>query len=440
MHTVSLRAYLLITNSLADLKNHPEPLVHLAIESGRHRIVECLIDAGADIDLADENNITPLNLATLKNDKTSMQALINASVSPNDGSLHDAARMVNADAVNLLLQSGHDANFPSLRHDGRPPLFELCLQAPAYFQQSPETAQQKEKQAKKAIQTLIQGGAFTNEQLPQAGNRSILIHALDSLNPYMMSKAFLECGQYNYINEDFNLFTDGKYTYSPTKYVEKGKCRGSNVQTQSLVRLLSSFNAVHRYWKNEGPQPDDMENPPLEIELAEKERKAVADRKRKEEEELRRKIEEQQREIDEQRRKIAMEQEIAQAKQKREDMIFRQRQAHDQAVHAANIAKENDRLKIQQAKDAQALSQKAAASRLRNDENEAEHRRKMKLINERKSLAQSELALGWAYNKGLEDASGSGSNRRALGPNPSRSNLDLSRRLRIEGSRITELD
>jgi hypothetical protein len=182
---------MLTENNPADLKNHPESLLHLAIENGRHRIVQSLIKEGADIDLPDENYITPLSLATQKNDMTSMQALLNASASANDGSLHDAARMVNADAIKLLLEYGHDPNFPCVRFDGRTPLFELCLQAPECLKQTQATTQQKEKLTKKAIEALIAGEAFTKDRLPQAGNRSLLFHALDSSNPYLMTKSFL---------------------------------------------------------------------------------------------------------------------------------------------------------------------------------------------------------------------------------------------------------
>src|SRR5271167_3752300 len=78
---------------------------------------------------------------------------------------------------------------------------------------------------------------------------------------------------------NFNLFTDGEYTYSPTKYVEKGKCRGDNSQAQSLIKLLKDFKAIDKYWKNEGPQPPDYENAPPHIVKAEEERKE-AERRR----------------------------------------------------------------------------------------------------------------------------------------------------------------
>lgn len=242
---------------------------------------------------------------------------------------------------------------------------------------------------------------------------------------------------------DFNLFTDGKYTYSPTKYVEKGKCRGNKSQTQSLIKLLKDFKAIDRYWKNEGPQPPDYENAPPHIMKAEEERKEAERRKKQEDEELRRRIEEEQRELAEVRRKLALEQEAAHAKAELEDRAFRQRQAHEAKIHAMDIAKENDRLKLKEAKDAHALRQAASMSQLKNDENEAEHRRRLQFISERKSLMQSEEGLRWAYAKGLEQG-GAGpvgpGGMRALGMSRHQSNLDLGRRLQIEGPRFEEID
>lgn len=423
------------------MDNHSEPLLHLAIESGRKSIVQALLKAGADVDLANGNHVSPLSLATQKNDIASMEALLAAKALSNDGSLHDAARMINVEAIKLLLDNGHDPNFPCLRFEGRFPLFELCFQAPIYLTKTQWTTQQKETLAKKAIETLIKGGALTKDRLPQADNRSVLIHALDSANPHMMAKAFLECGQFKYINRDFNLFMDGEYTYSPTMYVEKGKCRSNNSQSQSLVKLLHDFKAEDRYWKIRGAQPPDMINPPEHIRLAEKEREEAERRKRQEEEEIRRQIDKEQRELAAARRKLALEQDTHQAKLDREHAAFKLRQAHEAKVHAAHIAKKNDLLRIQEAKDQHALRQAASMSKLRDGEDEAKHRRNMKFIGEKKMLAQSQEALYFAYNRGVEDATGG---RRALGPSSTKSNLDLAgraARLRIEApDRIEEID
>lgn len=432
------------SRSIADLRDHPEPLIHMAIENGRPQVLQNLINAGADVDLTDEAGVTALSTATLKNDLQSMQALLNANACPNDGSLHEAAHMVNTDAITLLLGFGHDANLPSTRFEGRPPLFELCYKAPAYLQHSQATAPQKEKKIKKAIMALIKGGALTDEQLPQAGNRSLLMHALDSTNPHLITKTFLECVPHKNINKDYNLFNDGEYTYSPTMYVKKGKCRGDKTQIQSLVALLTNLGAIDRYWKNQGAQPTDMVNPPTHIQKAEDERKALEKKKREEEEERRRQVEEEQRKIAAHRTKLALEAEAEQAKQERLEKQFKLRQIHEQRMHAAEIAKENDKLKVQQARAAHELRQAQSMSQLRNDENEAEHKRRMTFMSEKKRLAESEAALGFAYQAGLQGAPLPIGGRRALGMS-SRSNIDLGgRRRRLEGpgssNRIEEID
>jgi hypothetical protein len=261
----------------------------------------------------------------------------------------------------------------------------------------------------------------------------------------MMTRAFLVCGQFKYINRDFNLFMNGEYTYSPTMYVEKGKCRGDNSQSRSSIKLVKAFKVEPRYWKINGPQPPDMNEPPDHIRIAEQEIKEAEERKRKEDEEIRREVEKQQRDLAAQRRKLAMEEEAGQAKLDRENKAFNLCQAHESQLQAAAIAKENDRLWIQEAKNKHALKQAASRSQLQDNEYEAKYRRSTKLIGEKKMLAQSQEALYFAYNKGIEDANTS-RGRRVLGPSSSKSNLDLSRRasrLRVENGypgRIEEID
>ncbi|KAG9228084.1 hypothetical protein BJ875DRAFT_490245 [Amylocarpus encephaloides] len=430
---------LLISRS-PDLRDHPEPLLYIAIESGRYQAVPLLVNAGADVDVANEEGVTPLSIASQKGDINSMRILLEASSCPTDGSLHDAAHWANLDAINLLLKYGYDANLPSLRFEGRPPLFELCFRAPVYLQQTQATAQQKEKKIKLAILALIEGGALTGERLPQAENRSILHHALDSANPYIMTKVFLECGQFKEINFEHNLFTNGEYTYSPTMYVKKGKCRGDKTQSQSLVTLLESFSATDRYWKNKGAQPRDMIDPPQHIQKAEDDRKALEKRRREEAEEERRRVEEEQRQIRAARLKLSLEAEATQAKLEKEERQFKLRQEHEQRMHQQGLARQNDLLRVQQNSDQLALRQATSLSRLNNDENEAEHRRRMILMSRQKELMQS---WGPAYNQGLQN-SGYPSNYPALGSS-NKSNIDLrSRRRWVEGSglnpRIMEID
>lgn len=398
--------------------------------------------------MTDENGLSALNIAVQKKDITSIEALLDPSledgVDPQDGSLHDAARMVNTDILKFLLDHGYDPNYECARFEGRPPLFELCLNAPAYLQGTQRTTtQEKERLLKKAINALIGAGALTKDRLARADNRSLLIHALDSADPHMMAKAFLECGQSSYIRNKFNLFMDGEYTYSPTMYVEKGKCRGNSSQSESLSKILKDLGGLDRYWKIHGPQPADMVNPPDDIEATEKARRDAAERRTREEEERRRDRERQDRELEDERRKLAIEQEIASAKSEREERNFRMRQLQDKRLHEASIAKQNDQLAVCEARDRHALMQAKSMSQLRDEEDEAKTKRGMKLLGAQKAMFQSQEALNRAFNMGVEQGGyGSAGGRRTLGPSSGKSNLDLglARRLRIEqaDNRIVE--
>ncbi|KAK0113711.1 hypothetical protein ONS95_013959 [Cadophora gregata] len=118
------------------------------------------------------------------------------------------------------------------RLQGRPPLFELCFEAPTCLLKTQMKTLKKITTAQKALKCLVKGGALTTDRLSQAGDRSVLMHTLDDANPSMITKAFLECGQIKYINQDFNPFMVGEYTYSATKYVQTGKCGGHNSQAE----------------------------------------------------------------------------------------------------------------------------------------------------------------------------------------------------------------
>ncbi|KAF4625271.1 hypothetical protein G7Y89_g12898 [Cudoniella acicularis] len=264
----------------ASIQGHAEPLLHVAIRERRPQIIKRLMEAKIDLDLADQYGRSPLAHATEIGDLPSMSALLLAGVEMNDDSLHIAARTLNSEAIILLIQNGHDPNKPSLKFQGRSPLAELCLNAPQYAQRPNE--QTMIRDLKKSMQTLIDYNARANIRVPNRPNgRSILLHCLDSTNPYVMTKAFLDCGQFHNLDKDFNLFTDDVYTYSPTKYVEKGLCQGDRSHEQRLIELMIYYGAKDRFWKNEGEQPPDMINPPESILRAEVERReAKAERDR----------------------------------------------------------------------------------------------------------------------------------------------------------------
>lgn len=258
-------------------------MLHLAIAKGYSRIVQRLIQAGVDVDLTDPDSATALNLSLKVGDVEIMKALLEANAEVNDGTLHDAAHYLDTGAIELLIRHGHDPNMPSPRHGGRCPLAELCHQAPFFAPQANDT------EMRRAIRALIDGGAQTDVKTITDNDkfeRSLLLLALDSAKPDMMTAAFLHCDQWKHINEDFNLYTNGEYTFSPTMYVEKGIWRGDVAHRRKILNLLTTYKAKSRFWKNEGEQPRDMIDPPDHIARAEKERRSEIEKRERLERDL----------------------------------------------------------------------------------------------------------------------------------------------------------
>ncbi len=116
-------------------KREPAPTttpLMVAIQTRRPDLVESLIRANAKVAICDRMGNTPLSLATRIGGDLGiamMGTVLAADPPKDDGSLHDAARDLNAAAMQLLVESGHNPNFPSDRHGHRSALAELCLTA-----------------------------------------------------------------------------------------------------------------------------------------------------------------------------------------------------------------------------------------------------------------------------------------------------------------------
>jgi hypothetical protein len=63
-------------------------------------------------------------------------SLIYAGTKVEDDTLYIAARSLNTEAINLLIQIGHDPSKPSIEHQGRSPLAGLCHTTFHYVHQS----------------------------------------------------------------------------------------------------------------------------------------------------------------------------------------------------------------------------------------------------------------------------------------------------------------
>ncbi|ROW16750.1 hypothetical protein VPNG_01597 [Cytospora leucostoma] len=257
----------------------------LAIKERRHDIVKQLVLAGAEVDVADITGNTPLTLTTQIGGELGtmmMKNVLAAEPSQNDGSLHNAARELNLPAMQVLVDFGHEVDFPSTLHGGRTALGELCLHA---ADNGALTAAQ-EKAMEKAIAYLMQQG--TDLSL-LSDDRSVLLLAMGSLDPVATTRALLKVGMWKHINRPFNNFTAGGCTYSPTQYVKRILPQ-SNV-TEELHTLLKANRAQDVYYANDGPQPEGAVGLPDDIVRAERERRTRLERIRLEAEDHARTLE-----------------------------------------------------------------------------------------------------------------------------------------------------
>lgn len=240
----------------------------LAVQNKRKDIVRSILLAGADLnvaDVVDATGNTPLTMATRIGGEigtTMMTNILAADPSKNDGSLHNAARELNLRAVQVLVNFGHELDFPSPLHGGRSALGELCLNA-AYA--GPLTAAQ-EKSMEKIMTYLLDQGS---DPAVHSDGKSILILALESADPVPTTRILLKVGMWRHVNEEFNNYTDGNHVYSPTQYVLRLMPQSNT--TSELMALLRA-RAKDTFYAVSGPQPDGATNIPDDIKRAERAR------------------------------------------------------------------------------------------------------------------------------------------------------------------------
>ncbi|KAI6258469.1 hypothetical protein MCOR19_005122 [Pyricularia oryzae] len=252
----------------------------LAVQSTRLDVVRALIMANPDVaDVADAMGNTALTMATeIGGDvgTAMMSAILAAEPSKDDGSLHNAARELNLRAMQVLVEFGHDVDFPSPLHGGRSALGEICL----HTADMPLTAA-REKAMERSMKFLMDHG--TDLKL-QSDEKSVLLLALESREPVPTARALLKVGMWKLINQPFNNYTDGTYTYSPTEYVSRVMTSHPEEVKEQLIKLLKANRATNVYYANDGPQPEGATGLPEELLRAERERRARAERIRLEQE------------------------------------------------------------------------------------------------------------------------------------------------------------
>lgn len=226
----------------------------LAASKGRASIVSTLIDRGASVIQKDLRDRTPLCYASRNGNNATMLSILKKNPPRNDGSLHEAARELNASAVKLLIKSAHDIHFPSAKHGGRTPLCELCLAC-------------RGSQDQVALdETLNELKNAKAEPLRKSRGRTALFMAMENAHPGPVVTALIAALLWKDLNDQQNVYEEGDHFYSPTMYVKKGITRQPEAVAIDLLERLVDLGATDRYYAKERmKQPIDAVGMPQRI-------------------------------------------------------------------------------------------------------------------------------------------------------------------------------
>ncbi|OAA56948.1 Ankyrin repeat-containing domain protein [Niveomyces insectorum RCEF 264] len=258
----------------------------LAIRTKRPDVVTLLLQAGADVDVADHRGHTPLFLAACasgggggSSNDTGLAMLADvlaAGPSVNDGSLHVAARNLNVAAMKLLVAHGHEVDFPSPHHAGRSALAELCLYGSSDDALPLSAARLKD--LNQSVAYLLSQGS--DVRLRSEGKTPLLL-ALEAHDPVATTQALLKAGLYKTVNDPCNQYSDNTYTYSPTMYVAHVRPWSSSSSSsltdvrERLLAVLRTSRAEDVFYAHTGPQPVGATGMPDELLRAERDARQV---------------------------------------------------------------------------------------------------------------------------------------------------------------------
>ncbi|KAF1942017.1 ankyrin [Clathrospora elynae] len=221
----------------------------LAAREGRYDLVIALLERGSDSDARDVWNRSALFYASGSVSGESMVKVLAKKALGNDGSLHEAARELSVDVARVLVECGHDPNFPSRLHGGRNPLGEVCLNATV------STAPQRSK-LRQLLRLLLSNGA--NPKFRARNEKSAIILALDNAYSALpITEALLETEVWQDLNDEKHMYRDptSSLHYSPYSYVDLLPSPARAPVKQPLLDLLRDKACLPIYYSSTALQP-----------------------------------------------------------------------------------------------------------------------------------------------------------------------------------------
>jgi ankyrin repeat protein len=224
------------------------PIILAAREGRSNGIVQQLLERGADASARDHTNRSALFYASSTSSFSAVKALAPYALK-NDGSLHEAARCAQLDIVAILIEHGHNPNFPSRLHHGRHALGELCLNAHI------TTSSQRSK-VRRIIRLCLDNNA--DPKFKARNEKSAVILALDNAYSALeITDALLETEIWQDLNDENHMYRDAKtgLWYSPLSYIELIPSPTRAPHKQSLIDLLRDKGCKPAFYSETAVQP-----------------------------------------------------------------------------------------------------------------------------------------------------------------------------------------
>ncbi|CAE7024015.1 hypothetical protein CFE70_003393 [Pyrenophora teres f. teres 0-1] len=221
----------------------------LAAREGRRDLVSTLLERGSDADARDEWNKSALFYASGSASGEAMVKVLAPRALKNDGSLHEAARELNVEAVRVLIDRGHDPNYPSRLHGGRNALGELCVNATV-------TAPIERTKLRQLLYLLLSNGA--NPKFRSRNEKSVVILALDNAYSALpITEALLETEVWQELNDEAHIYCDAAsgLHYSPYSYVDLIAAPARVPVKSALLELLRDKACQPVYYSQSPLQP-----------------------------------------------------------------------------------------------------------------------------------------------------------------------------------------
>lgn len=246
-------------------------------------MIRKLIHAKARTTERDKFRKTALCYASREGHLDAVKQLAGVKHTVNDGSLHDAARNLHSEVVEVLIKAKHEPNFRSFEHKGRMALQELACACDGTASPS---------QIEDTVMALVNKETDLMAK-DTISNKNALFLALDHPQPLEIVKALLDKAMWSKINDPKNLLietdpgTGVKYAYSPNMYVQFPCFRGNRKHTQQLLGLLNMKGCEPHFYAVSGPQPSKAVGVPQKLRDEDDKRRAAEERRRAAEEKRR---------------------------------------------------------------------------------------------------------------------------------------------------------